>query len=467
MTRRTVNLLQFCLSLTYFLVPLVAFTAARYIRFATSYFPKTSENPGSYVLWITVVTPIWSLVVEKSRLNRAETIMSFRTGVIAMGKAVSYLMAAVLAVFFFYRNAEFSRIFAVAGCVLTFLISLLTLHVFRAVLRSRRGLFRRPLRLAILGVDGYEARVAKRLQSMNFVPVEVGCLISSDYQSSTNGGANGWPVLNYRQVEDAVDIYDCQEVLVALPPSRLSELKEILQPLRQLCIPVRLVLDMGEGVFAPDRIFDFHGLSLLTVRPYPVDTMNYVLGKRSFDLIFSAFALVLAAPLMAVIAAAIKLTSSGPVFFSQERIGLSGKPFKMLKFRTMYAQDAHASNSLHTSRNDPRVTWIGRLLRKTSLDELPQFANVLRGDMSVVGPRPELTFFVQKFRQEIPVYMARHNVKCGITGLAQINGFRGSDTSIQGRIEQDLYYLQNWSMLLDIRIIFKTVLIGVNSKNAY
>ncbi len=467
MTRRSVNFLQFCLSLTFFLVPLVAFTAARYIRFSTGYFPKLSEYPGSYVLWITVVTPIWALIVEKSRLNRVDTILSFSTGVLAMGKAVIYLMVAVLTVFFFFRKVEFSRIFAVTGCVLTFLFSLLTLHVVRAVLRSQRGRFRRPLRLAVLGFEGFEAQVARRLQSMHFVPVEVMCLISSENHGSTNGGVNGWPVLNYSQVEDAVEVYGCQEVLVALPPGRWSELQEILRPLRQLCIPVRVVLDMGDGVFAPDRIFDFHGLSLLTVRPYPIDTMNYVLGKRLFDIVFSLTALVFGMPLILIIAAIIKLTTSGPVFFSQERIGLSGKPFKMLKFCTMSAQDARASNSLHTSRNDPRVTPIGRLLRKISLDEIPQFFNVLRGDMSVVGPRPELTFFVQKFRQEIPAYMARHNVKCGITGLAQINGFRGSDTSIQGRIEQDLYYLQNWSMLLDISIIFKTLILGINSKNAY
>lgn len=162
-----------------------------------------------------------------------------------------------------------------------------------------------------------------------------------------------------------------------------------------------------------------------------------------------------------------RLTSAGPIFFSQERLGLNGKRFKMFKFRTMYAQESRNSSTQHTSRNDPRITPIGRILRKTSLDEFPQFFNVLKGDMSVVGPRPELTFFVQKFRQEIPSYMARHNVKCGITGLAQINGFRGSDTSIPERIEHDLHYLQNWSLLLDVGIIVKTVLIGLYGKNAY
>lgn len=252
-----------------------------------------------------------------------------------------------------------------------------------------------------------------------------------------------------------------------MPPTRLGDLQELLQPLRRLCVPVRVALDMGEGVFVPERIFSFHGLPLLDIRPYPVDTMSYVVGKRIFDVLFSVSALVVAAPLLALISMLVKLTSAGPIFFSQERLGLNGRRFKMLKFRTMYTQDSRSSNTQHTSRNDPRITPLGRLLRRTSLDEFPQFFNVLKGDMSVVGPRPELTFFVQKFRQEIPSYMARHNVKCGITGLAQISGFRGSDTSIPERIEQDLHYLQNWSLGFNLRIIAMTIISGLLNRNAF
>ena len=169
---------------------------------------------------------------------------------------------------------------------------------------------------------------------------------------------------------------------------------------------------------------------------------------------------------MLFIALASKLTSRGPVFFAQERIGLSGKRFQMLKFRTMVVQDGSSSATQHTSRGDPRITPLGAFLRRTSLDELPQFFNVLAGDMSVVGPRPELTFFVQKFRNEIPSYMARHNLKCGITGWAQVNGLRGSDSSIPQRIQYDLYYLRKWSLWLDIKIIFLTVFRGL-LRNAY
>ena len=228
-----------------------------------------------------------------------------------------------------------------------------------------------------------------------------------------------------------------------------------------------MVLDLGEGIFVPGRVFDYCGIPLLDVRPYPVDTVEYALGKRAFDIVFSFLALLFGAPLIVAIALAIKLTSSGPVFFHQERIGLNGRRFRMIKFRSMRVQDARAANEHHTGRTDPRITPIGRLLRRTSLDEFPQFFNVFRGDMSVVGPRPELTFFVQKFRNEIPSYMARHNVKCGITGWAQVNGLRGSDTSIPHRIEYDFFYIRNWSILLDVQIICRTIINGFISPQAY
>jgi len=188
------------------------------------------------------------------------------------------------------------------------------------------------------------------------------------------------------------------------------------------------------------------------------------------------------------VAMAIKFTSKGPVLFKQERLGQHGKTFTVLKFRSMRTDcDAKihqqyveqfiagqvsgnsetAAKPVFKIQKDPRVTPIGRIIRKTSLDELPQFFNVLRGDMSVVGPRPELTFFVQKFRNEIPRYMSRHNIKPGITGWAQVNGLRGSDTSIVRRVEYDLHYLQNWSFSLDIRIIVMTMFAGLIARNAY
>ena len=169
---------------------------------------------------------------------------------------------------------------------------------------------------------------------------------------------------------------------------------------------------------------------------------------------------------MSVVAAIIKITSPGPLIFKQERVGLHNKPFKMFKFRSMEVQDASKEKQAWTVQNDPRVTPIGKFIRKTSLDELPQFFNVLKGDMSLVGPRPERPFFVEKFKEEIPRYMIKHQVRPGITGWAQVNGYRG-DTSIRMQIDCDLYYIENWTLGLDIKILFLTIFKGFVNKNAY
>ena len=188
--------------------------------------------------------------------------------------------------------------------------------------------------------------------------------------------------------------------------------------------------------------------------------------KRIIDILLSGLAIIILSPLLLILCIAIKLDSPGPIFFAQERIGLGNKPFKMYKFRSMGVQDPKKEAKEWTTKNDARVTPVGRIIRKTSLDELPQFWNVLKGDMSLIGPRPERPLFVEKFKEEIPRYMIKHQVRPGITGWAQVNGFRG-DTSIRSRIEHDLYYIENWSLGLDIKILFLTFFKGFVNKNAY
>lgn len=464
MTRRSLNLAEFWLTLAFCSIPVPAFALAGYLRFGSGLFPSTSLNPQSYVAWMIATTMIWALLVVHLGLNRVGTLATLQTGVKTAAKVTGYSIIATLSLVFFYRAADFSRIFVVMGSVFLFLFSLAMIHVFRGILlilnRSSNG----GLRIAILGADDLGVRLAHHLSRNSLIHCEVACFVALPGQVPTASGA---PVLDWERLPDIVERHQCREVLVILPPDRHSEMQQILNHVQHLCVPARVVLDLGEGVFLPDRIFDFYGLSLLDVRPYPVDSIGYAIGKRVFDIGFSLLALATGAPMMLAIAVGIKLSSRGPVFFAQERVSLNGKHFEMLKFRTMCAQDHETSDTQHTLQNDPRVTPIGRFLRRTSLDEFPQFFNVLRGDMSVVGPRPELTFFVQKFREEIPAYMARHNVKCGITGWAQINGLRGSDTSIPERIKHDLYYMRNWSMALDLKIILRTILSVFADRHAY
>ena len=189
-------------------------------------------------------------------------------------------------------------------------------------------------------------------------------------------------------------------------------------------------------------------------------------GKRLIDTVLSLIALVILSPLLLITALAVKLSSPGPVLFKQQRLGLHGKVFTIYKFRSMSDGAEHTGSGVYSGKGDPRVTKVGKLIRATSIDELPQLFNILKGDMSLVGPRPERPFFVEKFREEIPRYMVKHQVRPGLTGWAQVNGYRG-DTSIRKRIEYDLYYIENWSIGLDIKIIFLTFFKGFINKNAY
>lgn len=464
MTKKSINLIQFWLSVAFFSIPGIAFSIAGYIRFRAGFFADVKVDAEPYVMFTVLVTLLWALVIQHYRLNRLATILTLQTGVKMAALATLYCTLFSLSGFFFYRAIDFARVFVLFGCSLLFVLSFILIHLVRgfmhAIEKSRNGRF--PA--AILGADKFAADIASKLSGSRLARCKVTCFVALPKQTVEILDS---PVVQWDRLDDVVDVFHCAEIFVALPPCRMGEAQEILQTVQHLCIPARMVLDLGQGVFVPERIFDYYGIPLLDLRPYPVDTVGYALGKRVFDFGFAFVALLILAPFMCLIALAIKLTSRGPVFFVQERVSLNGRRFKMFKFRTMELQNSLASNSVHTSRNDKRISTVGRFLRSASLDELPQFINVLKGNMSVVGPRPELTFFVQKFRQEIPWYMARHNVKCGITGWAQVNGLRGSDTSIPNRIQFDLYYMRNWSMSLDLKIIFLTLFKGLVNPQAY
>lgn len=257
-----------------------------------------------------------------------------------------------------------------------------------------------------------------------------------------------------------------EEMVIAAAPDQFASLGEVVSRLEKLCVPIRVVLDLGGLPLVRERLFQLGDLQMLDVDTTPLESPAYFFLKRVFDISFSLFMVLLTAPLMMLIVVAIKVSSQGPVLFRQERVGLNGEPFDMLKFRTMRVTHSAESDTKWTVKNDPRRTAVGTFLRKTSLDELPQFFNVLRGDMSVVGPRPERPHFVKRFLAEISHYDSRHRLKVGITGWAQVNGLRG-DTSIQKRFEFDLYYLQNWSFWFDLRIIVLTALSGMLGKDAY
>ncbi len=256
------------------------------------------------------------------------------------------------------------------------------------------------------------------------------------------------------------------EIAITIGLKDYNRLEEIVDRCEKSGVHTKFIPDYMSIIPSMPYTEDIQGLSAINIRYVPLSNTFNQIVKRVFDVFFALIGIILTSPIMLVCAILVKTSSEGPVIFKQERVGLHNKHFWMYKFRSMRMQDENSEKKAWTTKDDPRVTKVGAVLRKTSLDELPQLFNILKGDMSLVGPRPERPQFVEQFKEEIPRYMIKHQVRPGLTGWAQVNGYRG-DTSIYKRIEYDLFYIENWSMWLDLRIIFRTFFVGFINKNAY
>ena len=259
---------------------------------------------------------------------------------------------------------------------------------------------------------------------------------------------------DYDHIEQVLSAISPDEAIIALPASKYTYIDAMIDAYEKYGVPLRIIPCYEERISSRIAPSKFEGIQMVGIRDIPLNHFGNAMIKRAFDIAISLTALVLLSPLMLAIALGVKLSTHDTVFFTQERIGKDKKPFKMLKFRSMRKNDGETT--AWSTNNDDRRTLFGALIRKTSLDELPQLINVLKGDMSIIGPRPEIPFFVEQFRDEVPLYMIRHMVKPGITGLAQVNGCRG-DTSIRQRIEFDIAYIEDWTIWVDIRILLRTI----------
>lgn len=268
------------------------------------------------------------------------------------------------------------------------------------------------------------------------------------------------------ELEQILDENRLDEIALTLGLQEYYKLKRIVATCEKSGVHTKFVPDYNEIIPTRPYTEDLLGLPVVNIRHVPLTNTFNMICKRIMDIAGAVAAIIIFLPVMLVTAVLVKTTSKGPLIYRQERVGLHNQNFQMYKFRSMEVQSAKSEKKAWTVRNDPRVTAVGKFIRKTSIDELPQLFNILKGDMSLVGPRPERPFFVEKFREEIPRYMVKHQVRPGLTGWAQINGYRG-DTSIRKRIEYDLYYIENWTMGLDIKILFLTFFKGFVNKNAY
>ena len=333
------------------------------------------------------------------------------------------------------------------------------LQTIRNVLRGRGGA---QDKILIIGTDEATDLILQKIQGSPFLGYQVLGLINEDGAPEAVRGVS--VVGGVADLSRLIDELNVDEVIIALPDAPDDELIYLIGLCHRERVSLKVFPNLYDIMTSGVTIDDLGGLPLLTIRD--VALRGWKLSfKRAMDIAGSLAALIVLSPLMMLTALLIKLDSKGPVFFVQERMGLDAKPFPVLKFRSMRL-DAEVGGPGWTVKDDPRVTRLGRFIRKTSIDELPQFINVLLGEMSLVGPRPEQPAFVERFRQQIPRYMERHREKAGITGWAQVNGLRG-DTSISERTKYDLWYIENWSIWLDVKILIRTVARILADRNAY
>jgi Undecaprenyl-phosphate glucose phosphotransferase len=423
---------------------------------------RSEIDPYPYFGLLVFATIAWLVAIEHYGLCTTKYILTSGGNVYAAFLATVGTLFAELVIMFFYRATSFSRLF-VSSCAVVLFFSTVGLRLLlRAAMKGRLLRKGGSIRVLIVGVDEFAERTAQSLVDREFRGVEIAGFVRLPGQEPKVQGM----VCDMDGIGNMVAGHRIDDVVVALAAPRLHELPQILEKVRHVGLPVRAVLDLGDQPPTSDRLLNVNGVWMVSVCHTPTESVMYMILKRGFDIAFSTTVLIATAPLILAIAMAVKLSSPGPVLFAQKRVGFKGNIFEMYKFRTMRTSTPVEGDSRWTTADDPRRTRLGTFLRRTSLDELPQFFNVLKGDMSVVGPRPERPYFVEKFAVEVPQYHARHYLKVGITGWAQVNGWRG-DTSIEKRVEHDLYYLQNWSLLFDIRIVIRTVWHTVHAKHAY
>lgn len=455
---------------TDFLLIQACFVLAWFIKFESGWFADESHlGFTTYWFW-TLVYGVFAIVIGywfSLYIPKRKKRFAFELGKVIQVHSVSLLF--LLSFLFLYKEVDISRAF-----LAIFLVSnIMSISTFRLCLKLSLKRFRakgyNKQFILILGAGHLGRNFHDKVKANPELGYEVIGFLDDFLEDHLNENKLRYsPIIG--KVDDLMYVLEgdvlVDEVIIALPLSAHGKYKKIINQCEKAGVKALIIPDFYDYLPAQPLFDNFAGVPLINVREIPLDEISNRFWKRLFDIVFSSIAILLTLPVMMLIILGIKLTSPGPVLFKQERVGLNRRLFMMYKFRSMHVSSSQTSDTVWTTENDPRRTKFGTFLRKTSLDELPQFFNVLKGDMSVVGPRPERPYFVEQFKEDIPKYMVKHHVRPGITGWAQANGLRG-DTSIEDRILHDIFYIENWTILFDLKIIVKTIINGFVNKNAY
>ncbi len=451
----------------------VGITAASFVLAYGFKFYILNDGPGigvlpvgEYINLLPFVLPFYAVIYYACGVYAPKRTVRRRFEIFGIIKANTIgIVALIIALYMIIREINFSR--SVIAFFYIFNVGI-TSGFRLALRRGLRTIRRKGYNLKHILLVGYSRAAEEYIDRLTDNPQwgYVACGILDDHIPAGTVYKGVKVLGRLGNLEVILPENKLDEIAISLSLQDYDHLEGIVATCEKSGVHTKFIPDYNSLIPSRPYTEDLMGLPVINIRYVPLTNTGNIIIKRIVDVCGAVCGMALTSPLMLLAALLIKLTSPGPVIFRQERVGLHNKPFYMYKFRTMERQVPGEEKKAWTVRNDPRVTPVGRFLRRTSLDELPQLFNILRGDMSLVGPRPERPLYVEKFKEEIPRYMVKHQVRPGITGWAQVNGLRG-DTSIRKRVEYDIYYIENWTVWFDFKIILMTFFTGFVNKNAY
>ncbi len=467
MIKENQRILNIALVLIDVLTISVALLCSIWLRFKTTLFGPLGGHLGfqSYLLFLTfAVIPVYLILYFAFGLYKPrrtyKNIFSEATQII---KVNILAFIALVSILFIIHQPNFSRIMLFLLAIIATFFGIIERFIIRSVLKRLRANNKNLKHILIVGDNDLAYTFARKIRQNPYLGFTVsGFLGRSEHVSLEREGSK--VIGAFKDLEYVLENHRYDRVVLAIPLKYYYKINELVESCEKFGIKAEIIPDYIKYFPAQPSVDMIEDIPIINIRYVPLDDDFNKFLKYLSDYIISIIAIIITSPIMIITAIAIKLTSPGPIIFKQERMGYNGKTFMMYKFRSMKVQDPNEEKSEWTTKDDPRKTKVGDIIRKTSIDELPQFFNVLKGDMSVVGPRPERPYFVDQFKETIPKYMVKHQVKPGLTGWAQIHGCRG-DTSIKKRIEYDIEYVENWHMGLDLAIMIKTAL--KKNPNAY
>ena len=446
----------------------LAWVLSYFLRFKTTLIKAPLLGTPPFSIYIELLFPlliIWSLFAIKVQLYRPRRIGHFFKEFFDVVACLTLTLIVLIAVIYLFKRFEFSRL----AFFYFWVIGLFGLNINRLIERRILKILRRRgynQRFALIaGTGDLGQKVLERIELYPELGIKVIGFLSRKIEE-VGKKIKDIPIMGVYEDLDKILAENRMDIFfIAFPIKEYDLFESLLRRLNGHLPDIKVVPGSFEYLGLRGGMDELGDLPIMSLQGSPLYGWNSIF-KRTFDLTVGTLILVITFPIMATIGLLVKLSSQGPIFYRQVRVGMDGDPFQMLKFRTMRVDAERETGPVWAKENDPRRTKIGAFIRKTSLDELPQLFNVLKGEMSLVGPRPERPHFVEDFRNKIPSYMLRHKIKAGMTGWAQINGWRGN-TSLEKRIEHDLHYIQNWSIGFDLRILFMTLWKGFSSKSAY